>query len=304
MTTTGSDLGFFGGLGVCTSSMHGLFTNEGQEPPSTYRIFCLQHSWQDSPVVIVKPKSKKAKKKNSSDSFQPPSSHSHSTPLHRQFVHMCFSSTFPFPYPAIPLGVASSPTSNTLWASSARAIHAVTLRCNSSSSCFCQAANASAFLFFSASFQATSSASAFHRASSASIILWPSSASSSLQAFLASASLQTLSASATFRASSSCCLCHSSFARFTLSSMTSCSRIRASSSSNEIIAIELCKVFTLYQGSHKSQRTLTRYIWYQRCSKMTGVMLYDKEYSCLSNYSHTHVCDNYYTNCTYLNSII
>ena len=28
---------------------------------------------------------------------------------------------------------------------------------------------------------------------------------------------------------------------------------------------------------------------------MTGVMFYDKEYRCLSNYGHTHVCDNYYT---------
>ena len=28
---------------------------------------------------------------------------------------------------------------------------------------------------------------------------------------------------------------------------------------------------------------------------MTGVMFYDKEYSCLANYSHMHVCDNYYT---------
>ena len=25
---------------------------------------------------------------------------------------------------------------------------------------------------------------------------------------------------------------------------------------------------------------------------------YSKEYSCLSNYGHTHACDNYYTNCT------
>ena len=25
---------------------------------------------------------------------------------------------------------------------------------------------------------------------------------------------------------------------------------------------------------------------------------YSKEYSYLSNYSHTHACDNYYTNCT------
>ena len=31
---------------------------------------------------------------------------------------------------------------------------------------------------------------------------------------------------------------------------------------------------------------------------MTVVMGYDKRYSCLSNYSHTHVCDNYYTTCT------
>ena len=28
---------------------------------------------------------------------------------------------------------------------------------------------------------------------------------------------------------------------------------------------------------------------------MTGVMFYDKEYSCLANYGHTHACDNYYT---------
>ena len=26
---------------------------------------------------------------------------------------------------------------------------------------------------------------------------------------------------------------------------------------------------------------------------------YSKEYSCLSNYGHMHVCDKYYTNCTY-----
>ena len=26
---------------------------------------------------------------------------------------------------------------------------------------------------------------------------------------------------------------------------------------------------------------------------------YSKEYSCLSNYGHTHACDKYYTNCTY-----
>ena len=31
---------------------------------------------------------------------------------------------------------------------------------------------------------------------------------------------------------------------------------------------------------------------------MTVVMVYDKRYSCLSNYGHMHVCDNYYTNCT------
>ena len=37
-------------------------------------------------------------------------------------------------------------------------------------------------------------------------------------------------------------------------------------------------------------RALTRYIWYQWCSKMTGVMFYDKEYSCLSKlWSHTGV---------------
>ena len=29
-------------------------------------------------------------------------------------------------------------------------------------------------------------------------------------------------------------------------------------------------------------------------------MFYDKEYSCLANYSHMHACDNYYTKCTYL----
>ena len=33
---------------------------------------------------------------------------------------------------------------------------------------------------------------------------------------------------------------------------------------------------------------------------MTGVMFYDKEYSCLANYGHMHACDNYYTKCTYL----
>ena len=33
---------------------------------------------------------------------------------------------------------------------------------------------------------------------------------------------------------------------------------------------------------------------------MKGVMFYDKEYICLANYSHTHVCDDYYTKCTYL----
>ena len=42
-------------------------------------------------------------------------------------------------------------------------------------------------------------------------------------------------------------------------------------------------------------RNVTRYIWYQRCSKMTGVMFYDKEYSCLANYGHMYACDNYYT---------
>ena len=36
-------------------------------------------------------------------------------------------------------------------------------------------------------------------------------------------------------------------------------------------------------------RTLTRYIWYQGCSKMTGVMVYDKEYSCLSKL-WSHAC--------------
>ena len=35
-------------------------------------------------------------------------------------------------------------------------------------------------------------------------------------------------------------------------------------------------------------RTWTRYIGYQRCSKMTGVMFYDKEYSCLSKTMVTH----------------
>ena len=33
---------------------------------------------------------------------------------------------------------------------------------------------------------------------------------------------------------------------------------------------------------------------------MTGVMFYDKEFSCLANYGHTHVRDDYYTKCTYL----
>ena len=27
---------------------------------------------------------------------------------------------------------------------------------------------------------------------------------------------------------------------------------------------------------------------------------YSKEYSCLANYGHMHVCDDYYTKCTYL----
>ena len=40
--------------------------------------------------------------------------------------------------------------------------------------------------------------------------------------------------------------------------------------------LHLIKVLTNHN------RTLTRYIWYQWCSKMTGVMFYDKEYSCLS----------------------
>ena len=33
---------------------------------------------------------------------------------------------------------------------------------------------------------------------------------------------------------------------------------------------------------------------------MTVVMVCDKRYSCLANYSHTHACDDYYTKCTYL----
>ena len=61
MTTAGSDLGFFGSLGVCTSSVHGLFVDEGPKPLSVHRIFCLWHSSQDFPVVVVKPKSKKKK---------------------------------------------------------------------------------------------------------------------------------------------------------------------------------------------------------------------------------------------------
>ena len=36
-------------------------------------------------------------------------------------------------------------------------------------------------------------------------------------------------------------------------------------------------------------RTLTRYIWYQWYSKMTVVMFYDKEYSCLSKL-WSHAC--------------
>ena len=28
---------------------------------------------------------------------------------------------------------------------------------------------------------------------------------------------------------------------------------------------------------------------------MTGVMFYDKGYSFLANYGHTHACDDYYT---------
>ena len=37
---------------------------------------------------------------------------------------------------------------------------------------------------------------------------------------------------------------------------------------------------------------------------MTVVMVYDKRYSCLANYSHTHVCDDYYTKMYILNHLI
>ena len=50
---------------------------------------------------------------------------------------------------------------------------------------------------------------------------------------------------------------------------------------NPVRFLHFIKVLT----NHK--RTLTRYIWYQWCSKMTGVMFYDKEYSCLSKTTAT-----------------
>ena len=37
---------------------------------------------------------------------------------------------------------------------------------------------------------------------------------------------------------------------------------------------------------------------------MTVVMVYDKRYSCLANYGHTHVCDDYYTKMYILNHLI
>ena len=72
----------------------------------------------------------------------------------------------------------------------------------------------------------------------------------------------------------------------------------ASSESDKKVEWYSVRVLHFIKVLTDHNRTLTRYIWYQQCSKMTVVMFYDKEYSCLSNYSHTHVCDDYYTNCT------
>ena len=33
-------------------------------------------------------------------------------------------------------------------------------------------------------------------------------------------------------------------------------------------------------------------------------MVYDKRYSCLANYGHTHACDDYYTKMYILNHLI
>ena len=54
--------------------------------------------------------------------------------------------------------------------------------------------------------------------------------------------------------------------------------------------------FTKFLTIHN--RTLSRYIWYQRCSNMTIVRVMIKSIVAYLNYGHMHACDNYCTKCT------
>ena len=186
----------------------------GPKPLRMHWILLFWYGWQDAPIIMISTSQKK--KKEFLDLPQPPSSHSHSMPFLRQLVYTCFSGAFPFPYPEILLPDALLLASNTLQASCSQAILMVTLCCNNYSSCFHCTANASAFFLLSSSAQTLSTSFQAH------------------SPYLASAFLQasSASASATFQASSSCCLCHSSFVCLALLMAALCSWIHTSSSSD------------------------------------------------------------------------
>ena len=195
------------------------------------------------PIVVVKLKSKKKevfffRLRLTSTPLIPLTLDTFPQAVHADMLLWCI----PFPIPHNPTLCCFS-TGNALRASSSQAIHAATLHCESSSSCLCWATNASIFFCFSASFWTLSSSSAFLRASSTSAVLWASSASMSLWAFSASASLRAFSASSTCHASSSRCLSHSSFTQFTLTSVTLCSQMHVSSSSDIDIMGGLADMF-------------------------------------------------------------
>ena len=66
-----------------------------------------------------------------------------------------------------------------------------------------------------------------------------------------------------------------------------------------------CKVFTLLSSFSLITIELEPDILYiKMVFYMTVVMVYDKRYSCLANYGHTHACDDHYTKMYILSHLI